>query len=298
MRRLPPLGAVRAFEAGARHLSFTAAANELCVTQAAISHQVRLLEDWLGVRLFERKGHALQLTAKGVAYLPELTEMFDRLSAATISVRERKDGPLRITALPSFASCWLVPRLGKFRALHPEIDLRVTSAVELWDFSQDRFDLGIRSGLGRWPGLKADLITRETLSPVCTPAIAAGSPALLAPTDLMNVKLLQDTPKDAWSRWFEYAGIDDARIHTPLVFNDAGLVLQAAIDGQGVALGRLTLAAQALKSGHLVQPFKIELPNDYSYWLVYPRASSERPDIKAFRAWLRSEAAALQLRPN
>lgn len=298
MRRLPPLGAVRAFEAGARHLSFTAAANELCVTQAAISHQVRLLEDWLGVRLFERKGHALQLTAKGAAYLPELTEMFDRLSAATISVRERKDGPLRITALPSFASCWLVPRLGKFRALHPEIDLRVTSAVELWDFSQDRFDLGIRSGLGRWPGLKADLITRETLSPVCTPAIAAGPPALLAPTDLLNVKLLQDTPKDAWSRWFEHAGIDDARIHTPLVFNDAGLVLQAAIDGQGVALGRLTLAAQALKSGHLVQPFKIELPNDYSYWLVYPRASSERPDIKAFRAWLRSEAAALQLRPN
>ncbi|WP_206245669.1 transcriptional regulator GcvA [Novosphingobium terrae] len=292
MRRLPPLGAIRAFEAGARHLNFTAAATELCVTQAAISHQVRLLEEWLGTRLFERKGHALCLTAKGAAYLPELTEALDRMSAATMRLREREDGPLRITALPSFASCWLVPRLGRFRALHPEIDLRLTSSAELWDFSKDSFDLGIRSGLGRWPGLKADLIARETLSPVCAPVVAAGPPTLLVPSDLLNLKLLQDTPRDAWSRWFEHAGINGARIRSPLLFNDAGLVLQAALDGQGVALGRLVLARQALSSGNLVQPFAIELPNDYSYWLVYTRAALERPDIAAFRAWLRSEVSA------
>jgi LysR family glycine cleavage system transcriptional activator len=183
----------------------------------------------------------------------------------------------------------LVPRLGRFRALHPEIDLRVTSSADLWSFADDCFDVGIRSGLGRWAGLKAELIARETLSPVCSPAVAAGSPPLRAPPDLRGVKLLHDTPKDGWSRWFEHAGVADANVEAGLAFNDAGLMLQAAADGQGVALGRLTLAADELRKRRLVRLFDISVPNDYSYWLVYPRSSSERPDIAAFRAWLPSE---------
>jgi LysR family glycine cleavage system transcriptional activator len=289
MRRLPPLGALRAFEAGARHLSFTQAATELCVTQAAISHQVRLLEDWLGVRLFERRGHALRLTPKGATYLPELTGALDRMSVATMRLRERKDGPLRITVLPSFASCWLVPRLGKFHDLHPEIDLRLTSSADLWSFASDGFDVGIRSGLGRWAGLKADLIARETLSPVCNPSVAAGPPPLRTPSDLRSVKLLHDTPKDGWSRWLEEAGVADVNVEAGPAFNDAGLMLQAAKDGQGVALGRMFLAADELRSGRLIRLFDIDLPNDYSYWLVYPRSSSDRPDVLAFRAWLLTE---------
>lgn len=288
MRRLPPLGAIRAFEAGARHLNFTNAAAELCVTQAAVSHQVKALEDWLGVRLFERRGHSLRLTDNGKEYLREITEALDRMAAATMKLRRQEDGPLRITALPSFASCWLVPRLGRFRDLHPEIDLRLTSSGELWNFAQDGFDIGIRSGLGRWPGLKADLIAHERLSPLCTPEIAETLPAR-DPAALLHARLLQDTPKDMWSRWFDHAGLDRARVPPTLVFNDAALVLQAAADGQGIALGRMVLAEQALKSGRLVRLFDIELSNDYSYWLVYPRSALDQPNVAAFRAWLRSE---------
>lgn len=301
MRRLPPLGALRAFEAGARHLSFTRAANELCVTQAAISHQVRQLEDWLGVRLFARRGHALALTPEGAAYLPELTEALDRMAAATQRLRRRIDGPLRLTVLPSFAMCWLVPRLGRFRALHPQLDLRLTTTAELWSFANDGFDLAIRSGLGRWHGLRTDLVARESLSPVCSPALAAGPPPLREPTDLRSATLLHDTPRSGWARWLAHAGIAGVDAGAGVAFDDAGLVLQAAAEGQGIALGRLTLAAGALQAGRLVQPFETVLPNDYSYWLTYPRLALERPEAVAFRDWLLAEAkdgAAFETLPN
>ncbi|WNG32604.1 transcriptional regulator GcvA [Archangium violaceum] len=286
MRRIPPLGALRAFEAGARHLSFTRAAAELCVTQAAISHQVRQLEDWLGVSLFERRGHALRLTAKGAAYLRELTPAFERMSEATTRLYEREQGPLRITVLPSFASCWLVPRLEGFRRLHPDIELHLTSSAELWDFLDDRFDLGIRSGLGRWTGLKAYQLADEALSPVCSPSLAK---KLRSPSDLRKVRLLHDTPKDGWRRWLDGAGVDGVDAEAGPAFNDAGLVLQAAVHGHGVALGRLLLASDDLKAGRLVQPFAKALPNDFSYWLVHPRPLTERRDVAAFRTWLLSE---------
>ncbi|RKF38302.1 transcriptional regulator GcvA [Paraburkholderia fungorum] len=290
MRRLPPLGALRAFEAAAKHLSFTRAAAELCVTQAAISHQIRQLEEWLGVRLFERRGHALKLTAKGEAYLPELTGALDRIAAATVRLMEPDERPLRITVLPSFASRWLVPRLEAFRALHPEIDVRLDSSADVWPFATERFDLGIRSGLGKWTGLKADLIARETLSPVCSPKLADGPPAIRIPDDLRHVRLLHDTPRQGWQRWCDEAGVEGLDMETGASFNDASLALQAAVDGQGVALGRLMLAQDELHSGRLVQPFDIVLPNDYSYWLVYPPAAMNRPNAAAFRTWLLSEA--------
>ncbi|RKG64768.1 LysR family transcriptional regulator, partial [Corallococcus exercitus] len=204
MRRIPPLGALRAFEAGARHLSFTRAATELRVTQAAISHQVRQLEDWLGVSLFDRRGHALTLTARGAAYLRELTPVFERMSEATTRLYAHEQGPLRLTVLPSFAACWLLPRLERFRKQHPDIELHVNSSEALWDFLDDRFDVGIRSGLGRWTGLKAEQLATEGLAPVCTPALAK---RLRTPQDLGRVRLIHDTPKDGWRRWLEAAGV-------------------------------------------------------------------------------------------
>lgn len=288
MRRLPPLGALRAFEAAARHLSFTRAAGELCVTQAAISHQVRQLEDWLGEPLFTRRGHALTLTRKGASYLAELSQAFDQIAAATGRVREARDGPLRITVLPSFASRWLLPRLPAFRARHPEVDLRVTSSLDTWS-GDDAFDAGIRSGLGRWPGLKADLLARESLSPVCSPALAKGPPSLAEPADLASAPLLHDQPRGAWEQWCRHANVSLDLSQGP-AFNDSALVLQAAIDGQGVALGRLTLAGDDLRNGRLVRLFDLALPNDYSYWIVYTRAAAQRPDLAAFRGWLLEEA--------
>lgn len=291
MRRLPPLTALRAFEAAARHISFTRAAAELCVTQAAISQQVRQLEEWLGSALFLRAGHALRLTDKGQAWLPELTAMLDRLSFVSSSLRERDDGPLRITVLPSFATCWLVPRLGAFREMHPDIELKLTSSGELWDVSDDRFDVGIRSGLGRWRGLKADLIAREMLSPLCSPSLQASDRPLMEPADLLAKCLLHDTPKDAWPYWFTHVGVMNPNAGSGPKFDDHSHVLQAAIDGQGVALGKLLLAGDALRAGRLVQPFSITQPNDYSYWLVYPASAvSSRPDVAVFRAWLLNEA--------
>ncbi|RJS23244.1 transcriptional regulator [Corallococcus sp. H22C18031201] len=286
MRRMPPLGALRAFEAGARHLSFTRAAAELCVTQAAISHQVRQLEDWLGVTLFERRGHALRLTARGAAYLRELTPAFDRMSEATARLHERDQGPLRLTVLPSFATCWLLPRLESFRRAHPDITLHVSSSAELWDFLDERFDLGIRSGLGRWTGLKAELLSQETLSPLCSPALAR---RLRKPSDLARLPLLHDTPKDGWRRWLDASGAEGVEVRPGLSFDDASLVLQAARAGLGVALGRLTLASEDLRTGRLIQPFEQAVPNDFGYWVVHPRPLTAREDVTAFKAWLRAE---------
>jgi LysR family transcriptional regulator, glycine cleavage system transcriptional activator len=291
MRRLPPLGALRAFESAARHLSFTRAAAELCVTQAAISHQIRQLEDWLGICLFERQGHKLTLTGEGQTYLPELTDAFDRISGTTRRLMKSDDRPLRITVLPSFASRWLVPRLGAFRTLHPGVDVRLDSSAELWTFATERFDLGIRLGLGKWSGLKADLIAHEALSPVCSPALLNGPSPIRVPTDLRNVRLLYDTPREAWRHWLDFAGVGGLETNASMSFNDASLALQAAVDSQGVALGRLMLASDDLRCGRLVQPFDAALPNDYSYWLVYPSTALHRPGVAEFREWLLSEAS-------
>ena len=244
------------------------------------------------MRLFERRGHALTLTARGQAYLPELSDALDRISAATLRLMEHEDQPLRITVLPSFASRWLVPRLEAFRKLHPEVDLRLDSSAELWAFSTERFDLGIRSGLGEWTGLKADLIARETLSPVCSPVLVNSHSPIRVPADLRHARMLFDTPRDAWQRWFDAAGVDGPEMDTGASFNDASLALQAAVDGQGVALGRLTLAADDLRCGRLVQPFDVVLPNDYSYWLVYQQPSLSKSHVAAFRRWLLAEASA------
>ncbi|WOB74774.1 LysR substrate-binding domain-containing protein [Achromobacter xylosoxidans] len=190
----------------------------------------------------------------------------------------------------------MLPRLPAFRERHPEIEFRVSSATRLWE-GNDEFDLGIRSGLGRWPGLKADLIAREYLSPVCHPDLAQGPPALTEPADLAKVMLLHDEPRAAWRLWCELAGVS-LDLEQGVQFSDAALVLQAAADGAGVALGRLLLAADDLRAGRLVQLFDTVLANDYSYWLVYPRAALQRPQAMAFRNWLLQEAQQARLPPH
>lgn len=288
-RRLPPLTALRAFEAAARHCSFTRAATELHVTQTAISHQIKQLEEWLELKLFERHGHALSLTVEGKAYLPDLSATLDALAAATDRLTgQPAGGVLRITALPSFAAKWLLPRLGRFRSAHPQIELHIDSALEVHDFSGGGYDLAIRLGLGRWPGLRADLISSEWLSPLCSPALAAQRP-LQTPADLGLHTLLHDQPRDLWPRWLALAGAGEIDAQAGPGFSDSSLVLQAAIDGNGVALGRVFLAADDIAAGRLLKPFAQNLPNDYSYWLVYPKSAAAKPRIEIFRDWLLNE---------
>jgi LysR family glycine cleavage system transcriptional activator len=292
MRRLPPLNALRAFEAAARHLSFTRAASELHVTQAAVSHQIRALEERLGQKLFRRVGRNLFLTDVAQAYLAEIRAAFDRIDEATRRLEARdRAGVLNASVLPSFAAMWLLPRLGRFRAAHPEIDVRLSADSEMVDFARSDFDVGIRTGRGRWAGLRADLILTERLTVVASPELADSVP-LREPRDLAKVTLLHDEPRERWALWFRRVGITDIDPWRGPGFSHSNMVIQAAIAGQGVAVVGETLAADEIKAGRLVQLFDETIPTDYSYYLVCPEAAAERPKIAAFRSWLLAEAAA------
>lgn len=291
MRRLPPLNALRAFEAAARHLSFTRAAGELNVTQAAVSHQIRALEERLGRKLFRRVGRNLFLTDAAQIYLADLRAAFDRIDEATRRLEARdRGGVLNATVLPSFAAMWLLPRLGRFRLAHPDIDVRLSSDSEMVDFARSDFDIGVRTGRGRWPGLRAHLILTERLTVVCSPELAR-SLGLREPRDLAKATLLHDEPRERWALWFRALGIEDVDPWRGPGFSHSNMVIQAAIAGQGVAVVGETLATDELKAGRLVRPFPETLPTDYSYYLVYLDAAAERPKIVAFREWILAEAA-------
>lgn len=290
--RLPPLAALRAFEAAARHLSFTRAADELHVTQTAISHQIRGLEERLGVRLFRRLPRGLVLTEEAQRYLPAVRDAFARLEAATAElVTERAGGPLTASVLPSFAVKWLVPRLGRFRAAHPDIDLRISTSQHLVDFAREDVDVGIRMGRGHYPGLRVDRLFGETLVPVCSPALLEGEHPLRRPEDLRHHVLLHDDDQTGWRLWLDLAGVKGVDASRGSIFTDSAIVVQAAAEGQGVALARTALAAWDLAAGRLVRPFDVTMPHDLAYYLVCPEASAERPRIAAVRAWLLAEAA-------
>ena len=290
-RALPPLNALRAFEAAARHLSFTAAGAELNVTQAAISHQIRALEERLGLKLFRRAGRGLLLTDAAQAYLAEISGAFDRIAGATQRLHQHDAaGVLSATVLPSFAVKWLLPRLGRFRTAHPEIDLRISSAHEIIDLTREDFDVALRAGSGRYPGMRVDRILTERFFPVCSPALLTGARPLRRPEDLREHTLLHDEPRDLWELWFKTVGIVDIDSTRGPGFSDSSMVIQAAIEGQGVAIAKGTLAADDLKAGRLVRPFDQSLPADYSYWLVCLETSADRPKIVAFRDWLLAEA--------
>ncbi len=290
-RHLPPLNALRAFEAAARHLSFTKAAEELNVTQAAISHQVKGLEDRLGVALFRRQNRALTLTEAGQAYLPALKDAFDAIDAATARLVARdRSGAVTVTCLPSFAATWLVRRLGRFRAQHPDLDVRLLTNERLVDFAREDVDIGVRYGRGHWPGLMAEKLLTEDMFPVCAPALLKGPKPLKRPADLKHHTLLHDDMEMDWQRWLVAASVKGVDPNRGLQFSSSSMLLQAAADGQGVAMGRSALAAGYLAEGRLVRPFELKLHSDAAYYVIYSQAHAHRPKVKTFRDFLMAEA--------
>ena len=291
MKKLPPLNALRAFEAAARHLSFTRAADELHVTQAAVSHQIKALEERLGVRLFLRRSRGLVLTEEGQGYFPQVQRAFTLLRDATARVAaEESKGVFTLSTLSSFAARWLVPRLGGFVARHPEIDLRLATSQRLTDFTREQVDAAIRYGSGDYPGLSSTLLMTEELYPVCSPDLLTQVP-LREPADLRNHTLLHDHGVEEWGQWLAAAAVTGVNIEQGHWYRDSSLLLQAAIAGQGVALGRSVLAAEEIAAGRLVRPFDWSLPSTNAYYFVCPDGSTQRAKIVAFREWLLEEAA-------
>jgi LysR family glycine cleavage system transcriptional activator len=287
-RSLPPLNGLRAFEAAARHMSFTDAAGELSVTQAAISHQVRGLEQRLGLKLFVRRNRSLLLSEAGQAYLPAVRAAFDQLNEATEKLLHKdRGGHLTVTTTASFAMKWLVPRLGGFQRANPEVDVRISTGTGLIDFSREDVDIGIRYGRGQWPGLVAERLVAEDVMPVCSPAFMKGPQALKKPSDLSKVTLLHiGSFPDDWQVWLTAAGVKGVDASRGVTFDFPLAAYQAAMDGLGVALGRQPLVAPDLKAGRLVMPFDYKLASDFAYYLVYPVDAIRRRKIKAFRDWL------------
>ena len=276
-RRLPPLNALKSFEAAARHESFTRAAEELCVTQGAVSHQVKALEAELGLKLFNREPRRLVITEMGRDYLVVVRDALDRIAAGTDRLLERQSaGVLTVSTSPNFASKWLVHRLGRFAEVHPTIDLRVSAALHHIDFAREDVDVAVRHGEGTTPGLDCTRLYTEELFPVCSPKLLCGRHALRRPADLTHHALLHLDHRQDWSKWLDAAGVKDADLSHGPVLNQASMVIDAAVDGQGVALARTGLAARDLIYGRLVRPFSLALPVSYAYWIVCPKATDRK----------------------
>jgi LysR family glycine cleavage system transcriptional activator len=297
-RRLPPLNALRAFEAAARHLNFSRAADELSVTLGAVSQQIQNLEDYVGVALFKRTPKGLLLTDPAQIALPALREAFDRLADAASMLTAAVDGRrLTVSVAPSFAAKWLVPRLGLFEALHPQVDVWVSAGMELADFNSGEIDLAIRYGAGRYPGLEVVRLMQETVAPVASPELLERLP-LNEPSDLANHVLLHDGSPDAddscpdWTMWLAARGVRGVDGSRGPRFNQSSLVIEAAVGGRGVALAKRALAQADLEAGRLISPFQITTHVDFAYYAVYPKAKGRMPQVKAFVGWLVAEAEA------
>ena len=292
MNRLPPLSTLRSFEAAARHLSFSKAADELHVTHGAVSRAIQNLEDHLGLKLFQRKTRAVTLTPSGAAYAIAVRDALDRLAAATAAISRRdSQAVLNVSTVDSFLSKWLLPRLYRFREKHPDIDLRLSTTIKLADFVNDGIDIAIRYGLGRYPGLTADLLMHEELAPVSSPKLLEGPHPLERPEDLKHHTLIHDDFQIDWNMWLKSAGVEGVDPHRGPRFESSVHAVQAAVQGDGVVLGRSALVADDLKAGRLVMPFTLSLPSDLAYYVVYPAASAQLPKIRAFRDWVFAESA-------
>ncbi|MBT3809109.1 MAG: transcriptional regulator GcvA [Rhodospirillaceae bacterium] len=300
MYDLPPLNGLRAFEAAARHLSFAKAAEELNVTPGAVSHQIRTLEDRLGVKLFRRLNRAIVLTDAGALAFPGVRDGFEVLQRAVghIGRRARPDRVVVVTVAPSFAAKWLTPRLTNFVERHPEIDLRISANIFTIDLDTDQADVAIRYNIGENEGLVADKLMDEAATPMGHPDLLEGDPPLDGPADLTRHTLIHDdslsrhwpnTP--GWSKWLALAGLPDIEVHAGLHFNHADHAMDAAIAGTGIVLGRRAIASRDLELGHLVAPFDIDIPFPTSIYSVTTSRKAENPDVKAFRDWIREEAA-------
>jgi LysR family glycine cleavage system transcriptional activator len=290
--RLPPLNALKAFEAAARHESFTRAADELCVTQGAVSQQVKALEAVLSVKLFNRERQRLIITEAGRDYLTIIRDALDRIAIGTERLLERQSaGVLTVSTSPDFASKWLVHRLGHFAEAHSGIDLRISATLHHVDFAREEVDLAVRHGDGNWPGLDTVKLCSEQLFAVCSPKLLSGRRRIGRPSDILKFPLIHTESRTDWTRWLQAADLADAQVTHGPVLNRASMAIDAAMNGQGIALARTTLAAFDLINGRLVRPFTESLRLSKSYWIICPKATAALPKIKTFREWLVSEAA-------
>jgi LysR family transcriptional regulator, glycine cleavage system transcriptional activator len=288
-RRLPPLNSLKCFEAAGRLLSFTDAASELNVTQAAISHQIKVIENFLGVKLFDRYPRRLSLTEQGKTLLPEVIEAFDQVSNAVAAINKgRFSNVLSVRLAPSFAAKWLSPRLKYFWLQYPEIDLRLYHAHAAVDFEREEIDIAVTYGKGDWPDVVVEKLLSLDFFPVCAPAFLHKDKPLNRIENLRYYALLHDADYECWSDWLALAGVDGVDVNRGTVIDDTNVLIQAAIDGQGVALGSTTFVEDLIESGRLVKPFDISLVNDFAYYVVYPEAHLKNPAVRAFKDWLLS----------
>ena len=290
MPQLPPLNALRAFDAAARHENFSRAAEELNVTQGAVSRQIQLLEERLGRPLFVRRGPRLELTAIGREYHQVVQTALNTLRRGTERLfRSAPSSHLVISVLPSFAANWLVPLVAEFEAQHPGLSLRLASSYEVIDFSnQPDIDVAIRYGRGDWPGVESHLVVEEVIFPVCSPAVAA---RLKEPADLRSEKLLIEDPGwDEWSTWARAAGFEFDRKQIHRLSDDFNVQFQAASQGQGVALGRRLIVANDLRAGRLVCPFPLVVPGSMQYYFVAPPERFSEPAVDSLRRWMQAAA--------
>ncbi|HEX6442317.1 MAG TPA: transcriptional regulator GcvA [Stellaceae bacterium] len=302
---LPPLSALRAFEAAARLESFSKAAEELNVTPAAISHQIHALEEDLGVQLFRRLNRQVELTASARVLLPGLTEAFAEIRASVRRLRAHNDtGTLTVTASPSFAAKWLVLRLHRFQEKSPEIDVRISASDEVVDLNRGDFDIAIRYGTGRYQGLDVELLLKNEVFPACSPRLLEQGSALKLPEDLRHHALLHDQAVDrdplapTWAMWLKAAGVTGVPPASGLTFSGTHLAMDAAIAGHGIVLAYSSIAAGDIAAGRLVRLFSLAIPDLFAYYIVTAPGALERPKVRAFRDWLRQEAAAERAAQN
>jgi LysR family glycine cleavage system transcriptional activator len=290
-RKLPPLHALRAFEAAARRMSFKDAAAELSVTPTAVSHHIRQLEELLGIRLFERRSRTIALTPAGKELYPVLREGFDGFARAIANLKSRKLRRVAtISATVAFSSHWLLPRAASFRRLNPGIDLRLHASNEPVDLHRGAADAAIRYGNGRYADLDSEPLFRDRFAPVCSPRLTLHRPEDLARHMMIRFEWTRphrDTP--TWERWLARAGLAHIQPAGELILTDESQAIQAAIEGQGVSLVSLMLTADLIAAGILVQPFDIVL-EAYQYWLVYPQDKGESERVAALRKWVSAEA--------
>jgi LysR family glycine cleavage system transcriptional activator len=288
--RLPPLHTLRTFEAAARQLNFSRAADELNLTHGAISHQMKALERDLGVALFERRSRGVALTEAGRQLAASVREGLDRIGRGVAELRAHPARSLTVSVLPAFATHWLIPRLADFNRRHPDIDINVRAGQALVDFATDDVDLAVRYGDGQWPNLVAEQLAHEDVFPVCSPRFAGGRLPRSLP-ELAGATLLH-TPLQPWDEWFRALGANVVLSRRGMTFSETDLLLSAAIDGLGIALSRRVLAQPELDAGRLVRPVKFSVRAQRSYFIVYPDSIEPSPLLLVFRDWLLEQAKA------
>jgi LysR family transcriptional regulator, glycine cleavage system transcriptional activator len=291
--RLPPLNALRAFEATARHLSVKSAADELCVTPGAVSQLLKTLELHLGIKLFRRVNRGIFLTDAGQAYLPPIRNAFRQITEATRRVAASADtASLTVSTTPFFAAAWLVPRLKAFQDAYPDTDLRIVTGTALADFSRDGVDVAIRHGLGRYPGLRSERVLVVEVIPVAAASLVAKRGVPASPGELARWPHVHDANRQGWNLWCQAQGISNIGTPRGPSFDDPGLLMNAVLAGQGAGLLPAAMVASELAQGRLVRLADVVWMEEFAYYLVYPEASHQRPNVTAFREWILDAASA------